>query len=437
MSYSIVITQLIMARNDFKWSKIHNLCQSLYVETSNTLSNVPVVVTEKLDGANVGVDMDGNIYGRENMITSETYQGIPIEFLKEYDIKALCKSIFNDIPMKRFIVYGELMCNINIYDYDKRGLYGTWCPFGIKYELESIQDVFMHATYHEYLIQHSTEKKTPNRFTIHMNNTLRDKFLLHKFNPVNVIGEYISICEMTNILEPNTFGGEGVVVIRTTRLKNRYEIDNDLPAGHGCQALKLRVVGTSVKVNPIKVDNKEEQNTIDYIMRINQNLNSITETIITEAVKSAMTKIECGDPDDLNYIGQIAELTKGDIEVYHEPTYIREVTRCIKKLLPKKDTNIEKERYRKYIKTHVHNERYRVWNSGSIGENDMFLIYPDKPNFSKKFKEDPNICSCSHIVALTRKIFKQKTIPEYEIYKFVEEEFIKTLYPNYTGPIYE
>jgi len=115
----------------------------------------PVYVTEKYDGTNVGKDEDGNMYGRRQMISGNSYQKTPLTSVETVDTHRMKEDLFSAIggsdSLKdafTMVVYGELMCNKNLYDYSLRALSCGWFPFGIilRHKTESTSGNFEAAS---------------------------------------------------------------------------------------------------------------------------------------------------------------------------------------------------------------------------------------------------------------------------------------------------
>ena len=153
-------------KNPNPWPKIDNL-SVWYAKTVNDdlLYNEQqeqqhlqqfVYAYEKLDGTNLGICCGGVRYGRRFMIQdgATTYQRVPIgnhnlpsqqtvQSIKASLIKSLLVgnndsndnnddiSLPSDIDdMSQLVLYGELICNLDRYGYDKRGIGSKWLCFG-------------------------------------------------------------------------------------------------------------------------------------------------------------------------------------------------------------------------------------------------------------------------------------------------------------------
>lgn len=95
----------------------------------------PCEASHKFDGTNVGKDQDGNLYGRNKMINmnAQSYQKTSLDALKPIDVAPVKKEIEGLIGVEdlgNFVLYGELMCNKGMYDYEDKGLAAGWTIFG-------------------------------------------------------------------------------------------------------------------------------------------------------------------------------------------------------------------------------------------------------------------------------------------------------------------
>lgn len=111
----------------------------------------------KYDGTNVGTSCDGSVYGRRLRIdeTANRYQSVPLDPCRQVNaskVKQSFVSLFSErgivtspgkasvADMFRLTVYGELMCNRGLYDYQEAKLAERWLCFGIRIRvLEDIE----------------------------------------------------------------------------------------------------------------------------------------------------------------------------------------------------------------------------------------------------------------------------------------------------------
>jgi hypothetical protein len=93
----------------------------------------PVTLSQKYDGTNVGKDEYGQLYGRNKMILEPItkYQNTNLTCVKEIDVAKLKVAFAEQVGVeasmiKKFVVYGELMCNPGLYDYATNGVSNTF-----------------------------------------------------------------------------------------------------------------------------------------------------------------------------------------------------------------------------------------------------------------------------------------------------------------------
>lgn len=109
----------------------------------------------KLDGTNVGKDTAGKVYGRRYYIgdATETYQNAPLEEVRAANTGAARDRLADelrhsgfaveaaDLLTARVVVYGELMCNRDLYDYERAGLAGGWLAFGVLVQYDTVEQL--------------------------------------------------------------------------------------------------------------------------------------------------------------------------------------------------------------------------------------------------------------------------------------------------------
>ena len=100
---------------------------------------------EKFDGTNIGKDKNGCIYTRRTKLNKhmKEFIGTSLKNVKKIEVNSFHDKM-NDMVcggVKNTIVFGELMCNNNIHDYDERGLNARWVLFGAVLLLEGDKDV--------------------------------------------------------------------------------------------------------------------------------------------------------------------------------------------------------------------------------------------------------------------------------------------------------
>jgi len=97
-----------------------------------------VTLSQKYDGTNVGVDEFGKAYGRNRMIGDKDshYMKTDLKCVRSIDAAKIKMAFVEECGLqmeniKRFVVYGELMCNSGLFDYDTAGVSKTFQLFGI------------------------------------------------------------------------------------------------------------------------------------------------------------------------------------------------------------------------------------------------------------------------------------------------------------------
>ena len=107
-------------------------------ELEEVFLETPTFATEKLDGTNLAKDETGQIYSRRLKVGADKshYQRTSLSQVREADIRKfrelLCSA--GDIEgtaVSLCVVYGELICNPEYYEYKDRGLAGQWRVFGV------------------------------------------------------------------------------------------------------------------------------------------------------------------------------------------------------------------------------------------------------------------------------------------------------------------
>ena len=122
--------------NPYKWPETKLLIPQL--EENLNIINEPIIVWEKLDGTNVGIDENGYIYGRNFLINLnvEAYQGVSLAYVRQLAPK-ISELYHQHFLGKPFVLYGELMCNEDKYNYkdrlDKESLQ-MFCAFGLRFK---------------------------------------------------------------------------------------------------------------------------------------------------------------------------------------------------------------------------------------------------------------------------------------------------------------
>merc|ERR1711872_1054051 len=103
--------------------------------------DTPCFATEKYDGTNVAKDEDGCLYSRRLMIGKEQtmFLQTDLKTVKEANVvdfkqKLIDVADLDQNLVKKFLVYGEFMCN-QYYDYKERNVIGGWKVFGAVLEI--------------------------------------------------------------------------------------------------------------------------------------------------------------------------------------------------------------------------------------------------------------------------------------------------------------
>lgn len=133
--------------NNLKWSSIELMMTKFkswilekkmsHADLNDMIFNKPVFASIKYDGTNVGLDTDGVMYGRNKKIAAGTksYQKAPLVGVGKIDASKVLEKICNLTEIKResietFVVYGELMCNNNLFNYSAEKIDGSYQLFG-------------------------------------------------------------------------------------------------------------------------------------------------------------------------------------------------------------------------------------------------------------------------------------------------------------------
>lgn len=131
--------------NIYKWPAIgltvRNIGLKILKDKSEDIAKVlfetPVFASVKYDGTNVAIDTEGLLYGRNKTIPSKTksYQKTSLDCVRKIDSNLVLNEILDVTGIKaetieKFLVYGELMCNKNLFGYSRDNLDGTFQIFG-------------------------------------------------------------------------------------------------------------------------------------------------------------------------------------------------------------------------------------------------------------------------------------------------------------------
>ena len=128
--------------NNMKWASIPLCIPTLLADTPRAqlrqaVFKQAVMATHKFDGTNVGKDEHGSLYGRNQTILPQAgaYQKTPLTHARAVNAAAIKVAVLDKAGIAEdrvgvFCVYGELMCNANLYSYSKDSLPGTHQVFG-------------------------------------------------------------------------------------------------------------------------------------------------------------------------------------------------------------------------------------------------------------------------------------------------------------------
>jgi len=106
-------------------------------------------VSVKYDGTNLGKDKNGNFYGRRYKLDAniKKYQGVSLVPLYEIDVAAILADLLREVrdspkvvetgaefpDPEDFVVIGELMKHVDLFDYKEKNLKGTWQMCGLQF----------------------------------------------------------------------------------------------------------------------------------------------------------------------------------------------------------------------------------------------------------------------------------------------------------------
>ena len=200
--------------------------------------------TLKLDGTNVGVCDDRTLLGRRTVIppTVTRYQRTLLTDCHALDAGATRAEIVQEVersgggvpPPFRLAVYGELMCNGGLHDYERTGLAGRWVCFGAQqlllgHAVGKTAIAIAAATKFVAALQRSgfrTRLTTEHAFasstggrqvTVMMNAKLRSLLLRHGATlvakPVDASSQFALVQQMAPFMEQHQ--GEGVIMYTT------------------------------------------------------------------------------------------------------------------------------------------------------------------------------------------------------------------------------
>lgn len=171
--------------NTMKWASIEGVIAEIFGPTARltdldqldfvrTLASLnafrnklflhPVQASFKIDGTNLGLDSEGRVYGRNQMVdhAAESYQKTSLKDVRQVDVGEVKDRILRAVltqqtppnfldcvdgrvetlealdAIDRFVLYGELACNKAIYDYACSGAAGGWLIFGLIVKVKGV-----------------------------------------------------------------------------------------------------------------------------------------------------------------------------------------------------------------------------------------------------------------------------------------------------------
>ena len=134
---------------------------------------------EKFDGTNLGKDKNGSrrlVLGKDK----EEFIGTSLDSIKQVDVGSFHNELVKKLGISEAcllntIIFGELMCNPDLHDYEKRGFSGRWLLFGAMLEVEGDSKV--------NIIEYSQEqdftvkgKENTNQIRLYLNEKLAQMF---------------------------------------------------------------------------------------------------------------------------------------------------------------------------------------------------------------------------------------------------------------------
>lgn len=127
--------------NQIKWASIPLAIPTFFRmprdQLNDALFNTQIYASVKYDGTNVGRDETGLMYGRNKTIKAGTksYQKTSLDKVEKINTAAIKAELVaqTGIPVEAIetlVVYGELMCNKDLFRYNEENLFGTCPVFG-------------------------------------------------------------------------------------------------------------------------------------------------------------------------------------------------------------------------------------------------------------------------------------------------------------------
>jgi hypothetical protein len=136
-------------RGDPIHAKISDMKDVMTLKDLEQLFQQPVTVTDKLDGTNLSISSNGDVYGRSTKVTScDRYIKTDMGHIHT-DIVPKIASMISEFQNSVFVVnellvFGELMCN-RLYNYKELGYVGNWYAFSVVLRFKSASDAHGYA----------------------------------------------------------------------------------------------------------------------------------------------------------------------------------------------------------------------------------------------------------------------------------------------------
>lgn len=137
--------------NPLGWGEIENVARHYFLRPDLLEPDSVQYGTLKLDGTNLGICVDGRLFGRHFLVMSDKYGGVSLTHLREScwaervrDLRSrLCVSLGWPAThwdhCDEFIVYGEFGIRRECLYPQTSALLGKWCAFGIKFRCPASQ----------------------------------------------------------------------------------------------------------------------------------------------------------------------------------------------------------------------------------------------------------------------------------------------------------
>ena len=348
--------------NEIKWAPIQLMIQYLLHDRNGLdverlceqLFKVPVTLSQKYDGTNVGRDEYGDCYGRNKMIGDKesSYQKTDLKCVRAVDAAKIKEAFIgatglDPAHIERFVVYGELMCNPNLYDYTKKGVAKSFQLFGamiLPASEEAQEAIYTKAREAGYTVLKEEAETEDETCSLKLQMCFNGAFmkLVEQFGyaTVPIVGEYDSFYDAVIANQEWMVQGlgEGLIVVSKDYIK-KWKIGAE--ANQTNRDLIDRALNMTEDKPEVFGDNlakvKELLKTCEDIQKSNKQLVYDPDEEYVIAIKSAMTKFDHHEKFEYEeYLGLIVEETKSDIKVQagkkHQEAHKRNVQRLLKNL---------------------------------------------------------------------------------------------------------